>query len=42
MTHGKDVIKEDYKMEYIVEDYKLEEFLFFSKTKDDIIIFEEN
>ena len=35
-----DVIKEDYKMEYAVEDYKLEEFIFL-ETKDDIIIFEE-
>ena len=35
-----DVIKEDYKMEYTVEDYKLEEFVFL-ETKDDIIIFEE-
>jgi hypothetical protein len=35
-----DVIKEDYKMEYILEDYKLEEFVFL-ETKDDIIIFEE-
>ena len=35
-----EVIKEDYKMEYTVEDYKLEEFVFL-ETKDDIIIFEE-